>query len=120
MTKMIHPLLIAPHSGMVKTGPNAIDQLLEREERDEHARQRDSDRVVPEWHERRHPEALHVVEEVLEAEPRHAAGDSQNDNTAENLDPQAPRSGHRPGELAQIHVLVATGSERHPDKHAIG
>src|SRR5215212_9079425 len=82
-----------------------VDDLLDLEQGDQHARYRHDDGVVAERDQRGHAVAAHVETEVLPAE--------HNDDGAVAL-------AHRVHDLGQVHVVVAPRGERHADEDAPG
>ena len=96
----------------------AVDELLDREQRDQYAGRRDDRRVDSQREQRWHPIAAEVEHRILPAEPDEQPGHDQHDHAIRDLDDTARRAGHPLGDLGQIEVIVAARRGRHADEHA--
>src|SRR5215208_6315903 len=97
-----------------------VDDLLDLEQGDQHARDRHHDGVIAERDQRGHAVAAHVETEVLPAEHDEAERDAEHDEAREHLDDGAVALAHRVHDLGQVHVVVAPRRERHADEDAPG
>src|SRR6476661_10614587 len=83
-------LLVARLGGIAfETVAPAIDKLLDGEQRDEKARERDRGIESGEWRHRRHAKIAQTLNDVDDAEIHHARGGEEDDATVEDLGDQA-------------------------------
>ena len=104
---------------MVKSVADAVDQLLDREQRDQHSGQRDRRVQRGDRRARRQAETAKPPQIVEVAEPDQAERDAENRDTNDDLDDQARRAMHRLGNRGQIQVIVAAGGDGGADEDGV-
>src|SRR3954471_16990784 len=104
---------------MVKSVADAVDQLLDGEQRDQHARQR-NDRIQRSDRRARRQAKTAKTPEVIEiAEPYQAGRDAENRDPDDDLDHEARRAVHRLGNRGQIEMIVAASSDGSADENGV-
>ena len=105
--------------GMVKAVADSVDELLDGEQRDQRAGQRDRGIERGDRRIRRQPETAEAPEivdvAVIDQDPRHR----QHHDADHDLDDQPRRAMHRLGDRRQIEMIVAAGGDGGADEDGI-
>jgi hypothetical protein len=97
----------------------AVDDLLDREQGDQHAGQRDRGIERRNRRIRGQPKAAEAAEEIDVAEIDQAARNSENDEARRDLDDEPRRAVHRFGESGEVEVVVAPRRRRGAGENSI-
>src|ERR1700686_5830206 len=99
---------------MVKSIFDAVDQLLDREQADQHAGERNRGIERGNRRARRQPETAETAEVVDIAEPDQTKRDAEHDEADTDLDDQPRGAVQRVRDRGQVQMIVAAGGGRGP------
>src|ERR1700719_5382001 len=97
---------------MIKSFADAIDQLFDREQRDQRAGERYRRVKRGDRRAGRQPEAAKAPQIIDIAEPDQAERDAEHDDADDDLDDQPRRPVQRLGDRGQVQMIVAAGGDR--------
>src|SRR5437016_4806446 len=98
--------------GMIEAVAQAVDDLLDREQRDEHAAERDRRVERRNRRVRGQTKAAKSAKEIEIAEIYEAAGRRQNHKARDDLDDNTSLAVHRLGERGQVEMIVSSRRRR--------
>src|SRR5580704_18035248 len=104
---------------MIKAVAASVDDLLDREQRDQHPAQRNRRIERGNRRVRRQPEAAEPAQEIDVTEIDEAAGDGEDHGADPDLDEEARRPVYRLGNRREIEMIVAPGGDRRPDENTV-
>ena len=105
--------------GMVKSVCDAVDQLLDREQRDQQPGERNRRIERGDRRARRQPETAEAPEIVDVAEPDQAKRDAENHEADDDLDDQPRRAVQGFRDRGQVEMIVAAGGDRGANENRI-
>src|ERR1700749_2699436 len=104
---------------MIEAVDEAVDKLLDREQRNQRAGYRNDEIEIGDWITGRQPERAEAAEIIEIAVPDEAERDGEHDQPCDDLDGQARAAVHRLRDGGEIQVIVAPGRDRGTDEDRV-